>query len=125
MKPSTQTSFAEHTGRTLGRVWRGFARLDREACGWLAAQGLPVALAKTLLWVVKLAVFGVLLYAAFWLVLLLVFALVAARGLAQSEQGEDLWAPKDELRHGEAGYGLYSSSGQRIDPHDPNNPYDE
>ncbi|EPA95356.1 hypothetical protein PG5_40840 [Pseudomonas sp. G5(2012)] len=93
--------------------------------GWLVAQGLPASLAKATLVVVKLVVLGALLYVAFWFVLLLVFVLLVARGFAQHEQDEDLWTPKDELRHGEAGYGLYSSSGQRIDPHDPNNPYDE
>lgn len=100
-------------------------RHERKVIGWLAAQGVPGRLAKTLLWVIKLAVLGVLLYSVFWFVLLLVFALLAARGLAQSGQGKDLCEPKDELRHGEAGYGFYLSSGQRIDPHDPNNPYDK
>lgn len=67
MKQSAQTSFTERIGRTLSRMWRGCARLDRKACVWLVAQGLPVAIAKALLWIVKLAVFGVLLYLAFWM----------------------------------------------------------
>jgi len=78
MKPSAQTYFAERIGRTLGRIWRSCARLDRNACVWRVAQGLPVTVAKAPLWIVKLAVFGVLLYAAFWLALLLAFALITA-----------------------------------------------
>ena len=61
MTPATHTTFAERTGRMLARLWSGFVRLDRKACGWLVAQGLPAGLAKTILWVVKLAVLGVLL----------------------------------------------------------------
>lgn len=78
MKPATHNTFAERTGRMLARLWSGFVRLDRKACGWLVAQGLPAGLAKTILWVVKLAVLGVLLYSAFWLAVLLVFAAIAA-----------------------------------------------
>ncbi|MDG9757825.1 DUF3742 family protein [Pseudomonas chengduensis] len=125
MKSSAQTSFAERFGQMLGRMWRGYLRQERKVNGWFVARGVPAGGASVLLWIVKLVVFGVLLYVAFWFVLLLVFALLAARGLAQNGPDEDLWAQKDELRYGEDGYGLYSSSGQRIDPHDPNNPYDE
>ena len=50
MKPATHTTFAERTGRMLARLWSGFVRLDRKACGWLVAQGLPAGLAKTILW---------------------------------------------------------------------------
>ncbi|MCK2094544.1 DUF3742 family protein [Thauera aromatica] len=125
MKPSAQTSSAGRLGQMLGRMWRGYLRQEQRVNGWLVEHGVPAGGATALLWIVKLAVLGVLLYVAFWFVLLLVFALLAAHGLALNGQDEDLWAQKDELRHGEAGYGLYSSSGQRIDPHDPNNPYDE
>ncbi|MEN1451352.1 DUF3742 family protein, partial [Pseudomonas aeruginosa] len=38
---------------------------------------------------------------------------------------DDRWAQQDELRNGEAGFGLYSSNGQRLDPHDPNDPFDD
>ncbi len=125
MKPSAQTSSADRLGQTLGRMWRGYLRQEQRVNAWLVEHDVPAGGAAALLWIVKLMVLGVLLYIAFWFALLLVFVLLAARGLAQDGQDEDLWAQKDELRHGEAGYGLYSSSGQRIDPHDPNNPYDE
>lgn len=125
MKPSAQTSFAERLGQVLGRMWRACLRQERKVNGWLVAQGLPAGVSKVLLLAIKLVALGVLLYFAFWFVLLVGFVLLVVRGFAQNTQGEDVWAQKDELRHGEAGYGLYSSSGQRIDPHDPNNPYDQ
>ena len=67
-------------------------------------------------WIVKLAVLGVLLYTVFWLALLLVYLLFVARGLGKD--GDDFSLPRDELRHSEAGFGLYSSDGHCLDPHD-------
>ncbi|MBV59809.1 MAG: hypothetical protein CMH65_00740 [Nevskiales bacterium] len=115
MKPATQTTFAERAGRTLGRMWRGFVRLDRKACGWLVAQGLPVGLAKAFLWIVKLAVLGVLLYSAFWLALLLVFSVVAAWVARHDDTDQE--EPQPEWREGPNGFGLYDKSDWRIDPH--------
>lgn len=116
MKPSAQITFAEYAGRTLGRMWRGFAHLDRKACGWLVVQGLPAGLAKVILWVVKLAVFGVLFYVASWLVLLLAFAVIAA-WLARNVDEDDEKQP--ELRDGHSGVGLYDKDDWRIDMGDP------
>ena len=67
MKTIVQSSFAERTGRALGRTWWKFTRLERKACGWLAAQGLPPGVAKVLPLIFRLAVLGALLYATFWL----------------------------------------------------------
>lgn len=78
MKTTAQTTFAEGLGRTLGRSWRGCARLDRRAQGWLRAQGLAPGAARAVSLVVKLAALAVLLYSAFWLALLLAFALAGA-----------------------------------------------
>jgi hypothetical protein len=114
MKTSAQTTFAERAGRRLGRMWRGFARLDRKACGWLVEQGLPVGAAKALLWIIELAVFGVLLYTASWLVLLLAFA-IAAAWTAQNADWDEKREP--EWKNGPAGFGLYTYDGYRIDPH--------
>ena len=119
MKPATHTTFAERTGRMLARLWSGFVRLDRNACGWLVAQGLPAGLAKTILWVVKLAVLGVLLYSAFWLALLLVFAVVAAWlawNVDSDDEGQPVW------REGHGGFGLYDKNEWRHDTGDPNEP---
>lgn len=78
MKPAAKPTFTERAGRVFGRMWRAGARLDRKARGWLVARGLGANVAAGLLWAVKLVVLGVLLYAAFWLALLLVFAVTAA-----------------------------------------------
>lgn len=123
MNTTTRISTAERLGRTLGRGWRAYARGERRASNWLVSKGVPVAGATALVWVVKLAVLGVLLYTTFWLALLLVGLMLVARGFGKGS--EDFSQPYDELRHGEAGFGLYSSDGYRLDPHDPNNPYDD
>jgi phage shock protein PspC (stress-responsive transcriptional regulator) len=78
MSTKIHRSNAERAGRVFGRMWRAGARLDRKAQGWLVARGLGAGLATALLWAVKLVVIGVLLYADFWLALLLVFAVTAA-----------------------------------------------
>lgn len=78
MKPSAQTSSAERLGQSWGRVWRAYLRQERKVSAWLVAQGLPVSVANAPLLIVKLLLLGVLLYAAFWLALLLGLAVVAA-----------------------------------------------
>ncbi|MGK8792234.1 DUF3742 family protein [Pseudomonas aeruginosa] len=118
MKTAAQTTFAERLGRTLGRAWRGCARLDRRAQGWLLAQGWAPGIAKAALLAVKLAAIGVLLYTAFWLALLLAFALVGA-WVVRNDDGSYDEEHKPEWRYGPAGYGLYTHDDHRIDPHDP------
>ena len=118
MKTAAQTTFAERLGRTLGRAWRGCARLDRRAQGWLLAQGWAPGIAKAALLAVKLAAIGVLLYTAFWLALLLAFALVGA-WVVRNDDGIYDEEHKPEWRYGPAGYGLYTHDDYRIDPHDP------
>jgi hypothetical protein len=118
MKTAAQTSFAERLGRTLGRAWRSCARLDRRAQGWLLARGWAPGIAKAALLAVKLAAIGVLLYTAFWLALLLAFALVGA-WVVRNDDGSYDEEHKPEWRYGPAGYGLYTHDDYRIDPHDP------
>ena len=118
MKTAAQTTFAERLGRTLGRAWRGCARLVRRALGWLLAQGWAPGIAKAALLAVKLAAIGVLLYTAFWLALLLAFALVGA-WVVRNDDGSYDEEHKPEWRYGPAGYGLYTHDDYRIDPHDP------
>lgn len=118
MKTAAQTTFAERLGRAFGRTWRGCARLDRRAQTWLLARGWAPRLAKTVLLFVKLAVFGVLLYTALWLALLLAFALAGA-WLLRNDDGSFDEEQEIEWRYGPAGYGLYTPNDQRIDPHDP------
>ncbi|HEQ1904190.1 TPA: DUF3742 family protein [Pseudomonas aeruginosa] len=118
MKTAAQTTFAERLGRTLGRAWRGCARLDRRAQGWLLARGWAPGIAKAALLAVKLAAIGVLLYTAFWLALLLAFALVGA-WVVRNDDGSYDEEHKPEWRYGPAGYGLYTHDDYRIDPRDP------
>ena len=118
MKTAAQTTFAERLGRTLGRAWRSCARLDRRAQGWLLARGWAPGIAKAALLAVKLAAIGVLLCTAFWLALLLAFALVGA-WVVRNDDGSYDEEHKPEWRYGPAGYGLYTHDDYRIDPHDP------
>jgi len=118
MKTATRTTFAEHLGRTLGQAWRRCVRLDRRAHGWLLARGWTLGAAKAALLVVKLAALAVLLYTAFWLALLLAFGLASA-WIVHNDDGSHDEEHKPEWRYGSAGYGLYTSNEQRIDPHDP------
>lgn len=118
MKTAAQTTFAERLGRTLGRTWRSCARLDQRAHGWLLAQGWAPGIANAALLAVKLAAIGVLLYTAFWLALLLAFALVGAWVVRNDDRSYDE-EHKPEWRYGPAGYGLYTHDDYRIDPHDP------
>lgn len=101
MKTSAQTTFAERLGRTLGRAWRGCARLDQRAQGWLRAQGMAPGLAQAASLVVKLAVLAMLLYSAFWLALLLTLAVVTGAWAARSQEqtGDEEWALGDQADH--------------------------
>ncbi len=98
MNTTTRTSTAERLGRTLGRGWRAYARGEQRALNWLVFKGMPATGATVLLWVVKLAVIGALLYSAFWLALLLVGLLFVARGFGKGDY--DFSLPREELRHG-------------------------
>lgn len=93
-------SNAERFGRWLGCGWRGYVRREQRAVVWMVAQGLPAGGAKALLWVVKLVVLGVLLYVAFWLALLLLFAVAvawAAQNSAPPDEDEWPFQTLDEL----------------------------
>ena len=79
--------------------------------GWLVAHGLTAGGAIALLWITKLVVLGLLLYAAFWMVLVLLFAVVAASVVGGNSSNED----EPEWRMGLSGYGLYRGD-TRVDP---------
>lgn len=100
MKPSAQTTFAERTGRILGRMSRGMAHLDLKAQGWLVAQGWAPGVARAALLVIKFVVLGVFFYAAFWLALLVVLAVAAVWAARNSEHdGSEEWAVGDQADH--------------------------
>ena len=100
MKPDVHTSFAEHVGRMLGRMWRGLARLDRKAHGRLVALGWAPGLARTALLTLKLFLLGVLAYTAFWLALLLA-VIVAAIWMARDSECDktEEWAIGEQAEH--------------------------
>ena len=125
MNTTTRIRTAERLGRTLGRGWRAYVRGERRASSWLVSKGMPAAGATAFVWVVKLVALGVLLYTTFWLAVLLLLGVAAVWMAGNSARDEDRWTQQDELRNGEAGFGLYSSNGQRLDPHDPNDPFDD
>lgn len=118
MKPSASISLAERLGQTLGRVCRGYVRQERKVSGWLVGQGIPAGGATAVLWGIKLVVLGVLLYSAFWGALLAV-SVIAAVWVGQISSDIDTGLDQAEWRFGPAGYGLYTSDGHRIDPHNP------
>ena len=89
MKHTARMTTAARLGRWLGGVWGGCLRAERRVHQWLMAQGLPAGGARVLIWVVKLATLGVLLYVAVWTALLLVALVVAARMAEQAPQGDD------------------------------------
>lgn len=100
MNTTTRLSTSERFGRTLGRGWRAYVRGERRASNWLVSKGVPAAGANALVWVVKLAVLGVLLYVAFWFALVLIGVAVAGRVAAANTSEEDEWPFTDltELR---------------------------
>lgn len=110
---------AERLGRWTGGMWSGFVRRERQVAGWLVARGLSAGAATALLWVVKLAVLGVLLYAMFWLALLLVLAIVAAwavqDGAADQEEDADLLDRQAEERDHREGL-FYHPASYNDDP---------
>ena len=115
MNTTTRTSTAERLGRAFGRGWRAYARCERRASNWLVSKGMPTAGATALVWMVKLAALGVLLYTTFWLALGMVCVMVVAWMARNTDLGEEL--PEPEWRNGPAGFGLYTYDGFRIDPH--------
>lgn len=101
-------------GRAAGHAWRGYLRGEQCAVGWLLQRGVPRHVARVLPWIFKVAVFAVLLYAAFWPALLLAFLVAVAHGDWNAEPE----TPEPEWRDGPVGFGLYTYDGHRIDPHD-------
>jgi fatty acid desaturase len=124
MNTRARSSIAEHLGHWLGCGWRAYARGEQRASAWLVSQGVPAAGVAIALWIVKIGILAGLFYIASWLVLLLLVGAVYVWFQATNLHDDDRWSKSEELRNGEAGFGLYASNGQRIDPHDPNDPFD-
>src|SRR3546814_20655210 len=96
--------FAHRLGRAAGRSVRWLQRREYQAIGWLIAEGLPAPVAAALLWIVKLIVLAGLLYTAFWLAMLLMFAVIASWAINNTSSDDD---EIEEWRVGFSGYGLY------------------
>jgi len=90
MNTTTRISTAERLGRTLGLGWRAYARGERRASNWLVSKGMPRTGAAALVWVVKLAVLGVLLYFAFWFALVLLGLAATGWGMSQRHSDEGI-----------------------------------
>ena len=119
MKTIAHTGLAERAGRALGRMLQKLMRLDRKAQEGLVTQGWSLGAASAALLVIKLVVFGVLAYVAFWLAMSL--ALLAL--VAWNMRGPAAWDPegkdKPEWREGHGGFGLYDENEWRHDMGDP------
>lgn len=113
MSASFRQSFskAERFGHGLSRVWRWMVRADGRMNAWLVRQGFPQGAATSTLWLVRLAALGVLMYAAFWLALLVMFMVGAAW---MGRNAEPIFEDKAEWRTGWDGYGLYRGE-MRVD----------
>lgn len=102
MNTTARTSTSERLGHAFGRGLRAYARGERRASNWLVSKGVPQDGVGVLLWVVKLAALGVLLYSAVWLALLLMFAVAAGWAASQGQPEEEFVlkfpATLDELR---------------------------
>ncbi len=70
-------------------------------------RGVPAGAATAVLWIVKLAVLGMLLYTVSWLVLLLAFAVIAAWMVRNVDADESSDDDEPQWRNGLDGYGLY------------------
>ena len=119
MKTTQSTTSAKRAGRRLGRAGRRVARRETKSIQWLAGNEFPVGLVRVVFWIMTLANIGVLLYTAFWLALLVVFALIVA-WLVRNADLDDEKQP--ELRAGHSGVGLYAKDDWRIDMGDPDDP---
>lgn len=113
--PRPRGQFAHRLGRSAGRSARWLQRREHRAIGWLVAEGLPARVAAALLWIVKLTVLAGLLYTAFWLTMLLMFAVIASWATNNTSSDDDELA---EWRMGLSGYGLYRGD-TRVDPGQP------
>ena len=119
MNMAAKITVTERLGRALGRAWRGCARLDRRANGWLLSAGWPPAVTKAALLAAKLAVLAVLVYVALWLAVPLVLLILVAWVMRGYAPGIAVDESKPEWREGHGGFGLYDKNEWRHDMGDP------
>ena len=119
MKAAPTVKTSERAGRWLGRVWRSVAHREARAVRWLAVHGVPNRFGRLLFWLIKILVVGLLLYMAFWVALIILFAMTAAWLMLNSDLDDQ---KQPELRDGHSGVGLYDKDDWRIDMGDPDEP---
>ncbi len=98
VKSHARNSKAESVGRRIGNVWQAFRRQELRATRWMVSKGASPLSAKWFLLIVELAAAAVLLYIAFWLVLVLAFvalAAVAAQRTYQQPSHEEWLTSRD------------------------------
>lgn len=74
---ATSNSKAESIGRWLGQTWQRLIRQDTRVARWMINRSTSPLVANLLLWIMRLAVFAVFLYVAFWLAIVIVIAVIA------------------------------------------------
>lgn len=89
MNTTTRSSTAECVGRCLGQTWYAYLRRERRVVAWLVSVGAPKCVATVLVLAVKLAVLGVFSYVAFWLALLILFAIAVAWSAGRGDSSEE------------------------------------
>lgn len=120
MSTKTRIGNGERLGHWLGGMWRTYARGEKRVTGMLVAHGWSTGLAKTLLRAAKLALLVVLFYVAFWVVVVLVLAVMCLWMIVHADLEPDEDQP--EWREGHSGWGLYDKSEWRHDPGGPDDP---
>lgn len=78
MRTTAHTTVAERVGRGLGRAWLAIRRQETRVVQRMVAKGLSATTANILLWGAKLIFFGILVYAALWLAVVLILVVAAA-----------------------------------------------
>jgi len=98
----TTATTAEYVGKRLGRAWRRLARQEAHLMRWMVGHGMSRLAAALILWIVKLALFAVLLYVAFWIAVVLAIVLIAAAvARGADEEQRPRWLEKDPDDHRE------------------------
>jgi len=113
-RAGTLTRLANWLGRTSARGWHKTGTA-------LVSAGLPLKAANGVVFVLKLAIVGALLYFAFVLALVMLFAVAGAWIIRNGEHVEE---DEPEWDYGISGFGLYQN-GVRVDIYDPSDPNGE
>jgi hypothetical protein len=111
----------EHAGARLGRVWRALRTREKQLIRWLVVRGCPAAVAYSLIWIIRFAIFGLMLYTSVIVALIVLAALIIGNLVSRASLSNRYEEP--EWRYGLLGFGLYERDGTRVDPHDPNDPH--